>query len=58
MPLRQDTDDRREITATVLESEDKCPDVIPGIIIITKKYNFIPFMYNLKLTVKKIDIRY
>lgn len=30
MPLRQDTDDRREITATVLETEDKCPDVIPG----------------------------
>ncbi|KFM81264.1 hypothetical protein X975_10081, partial [Stegodyphus mimosarum] len=29
-PLRQDTDDRREIMATVIESEDKCPDIIPG----------------------------
>ncbi|GFV36515.1 hypothetical protein TNCV_2260341 [Trichonephila clavipes] len=28
-PLRQDTDDRREIMTTALETEDKCPDVIP-----------------------------
>ncbi|KAG8189767.1 hypothetical protein JTE90_017684 [Oedothorax gibbosus] len=30
-PLRQDADDRREIMTTNLESEDKCPDVIPGV---------------------------
>ncbi|GFT55134.1 uncharacterized protein NPIL_37071 [Nephila pilipes] len=30
-PLRQDTDDRREIMTTALETEDKCPDVIPGV---------------------------
>ncbi|GBM97696.1 hypothetical protein AVEN_29987-1 [Araneus ventricosus] len=29
-PLRQDTDDRREIMTTALETEDKCPDVIPA----------------------------
>ncbi|XP_071035295.1 protein turtle homolog B isoform X1 [Parasteatoda tepidariorum] len=30
-PLRQDSDDRREILSTALETEDKCPDVIPGV---------------------------
>ncbi|XP_067143539.1 neural cell adhesion molecule 2-like isoform X1 [Centruroides vittatus] len=30
-PLRQDTDDRRDLTVMVAEAEGKCPDIIPDV---------------------------